>query len=105
MNKYFKKFVTKVNKKKKIFTPGPASFLEENLALMGPCFGRGDKEYIKIEKNVLKNILSISGHKNIARLQGSASLALEIMISNFIYGKALIINTGVYSDRLFFMAN
>lgn len=105
MNKYFEKFITKLNKKKKIFTPGPASFLRENLTSIGPCFGRGDEEYVKIEKDVLKNILSISGHKNIARLQGASSLGLEIMISNFIYGKVLIVNTGVYSDRLFYMAN
>ena len=105
MKRYFEKFITEVNNKKKIFTPGPASFLKENLTSMGPCFGRGDKEYIEIENKVLKNILSISGHKNIARLQGAASLALEIMISNFVYGKVLIINTGVYSDRLLYMAN
>ena len=42
----------------------------------------------------------MSGHSKIARLQGSASLALEIMITNFAYGKVLIINSGYYSDRL-----
>ena len=43
----------------------------------------------------------ISGHKHIARLQGSASLALEILVANFFRtGKILIIDTGVYSDRI-----
>ena len=41
---------------------------------------------IEDENNVL-NKLKISGHKNIARLQGAA---LEIMINNFIYGKLLL---------------
>ena len=48
--------------------------------------------------------MKISGHKNIARLQGAASLALEVMISNFLFGNILIINTGVYSDRLKYMS-
>ena len=30
-------------------------------------------------------------------MQGSASLALEIMIVNFLYGKVLLIDTGFYS--------
>ena len=42
----------------------------------------------------------MSGHKNIIRLQGSASLALEILINNFLFGKVLVISTGYYSDRL-----
>ena len=37
-------------------------------------------------------------------MQGSASFALEVMINNFIYGKVLIIKTGIYSDRLFSMS-
>ena len=45
-------------------------------------------------------LLQMSGHSKIARLQGSTSLALEIMITNFAYGKVLIINSGYYSDRL-----
>ena len=61
-------------------------------------------QYDKIEKEVLKNILKISGYKHIARLQGAASLALEIMILNYIQGKVLIIQTGVYSDRLYYMS-
>ena len=48
--------------------------------------------------NILKKI---SGHKNIVRLQGAASLALEVMILNFLRGNILVIKTGVYSDRIF----
>ncbi len=104
MKKDFKNFIEQKNQSTKLFTPGPASLVLENLSGLRPCFGRGDFKYDEIEKRVLKNILKISGHKNIARLQGAASLALEIMISNFLFGNILIINTGVYSDRLKYMS-
>ena len=101
----FQKFINQINDSTKLFTPGPASLVQENLDGLRPCFGRGDIKYDSIEKRVLKNILKISGHKNIARLQGAASLALEVMICNFLYGNILIIKTGVYSDRLKYMAD
>ena len=104
MKKQFEKFISKANSATKLFTPGPASLVLENLSGLRPCFGRGDLRYDKIENRVLKNILKICGHKKIARLQGSASLALEIMVSNFLFGNILIINTGVYSDRLKYMS-
>lgn len=104
MKKNFLNFIKKVNKETKLFTPGPASLLVENLDGLRPCFGREDFNYDRIEKRVLNKILKLSGHKKIARLQGAASLALEIMISNFLFGKILIINTGVYSDRLKYMS-
>jgi 2-aminoethylphosphonate-pyruvate transaminase len=93
-------FVHKKNEQKLIFTPGPASLLEENIAGLGPCFGRGDQDYEKIELEVLNRLKLMTGHENIVRLQGSASLAIEVMISNFIFGKVLIIQTGYYSERL-----
>ena len=43
----------------------------------------------------------MTGHSKIARLQGSASLALEIMTLNFLYGRVLVVNTGYYSERMF----
>jgi len=104
MKKNFKNFIRQKNQSTKLFTPGPASLVLENIIGLRPCFGRGDFKYDEIEERVLKNILKISGHKNIARLQGAASLALEIMISNFLFGNILIINTGVYSDRLKYMS-
>ena len=104
MNTSVKKFVENKNFKKKLFTPGPASLLYENITSIEPCFGRGDYQYQKIENNVLSKLKKISNHKNIARMQGSASFALEVMINNFIYGKLLIIKTGIYSDRLLSMS-
>ncbi len=99
-----KKFILNKNSKKKLFTPGPASLLFENISSIEPCFGRGDSSYQKIENNVLNKLKRISGHNKIARMQGAASFALEIMINNFVYGKLLIIKTGIYSDRLFTMS-
>ena len=100
-----KNFVNKQNRIKSLLTPGPGSLLIENISKLRPCFGRGDADYLKIENEVLNKLKKISNHKNIVRLQGSASLAIEIMISNFIYGKVLIIETGYYSDRLRYIAN
>ena len=98
--KSINKFVSVQNKDKQLLTPGPASLASENLINLKPCFGRGDKEYQNIENKVLNMLKKISGHKYIARLQGSASLALEILVANFFSGKILIIDTGVYSDRI-----
>ena len=92
--------ILNLNKKKILFTPGPSSLSFENIKELRPCFGRGDDEYIKLENHVLKKIKTMSGHKEIARLQGSASLALEILIYNFLYGKVLVVATGFYSERL-----
>ena len=100
MKNLLKKFVTKKNLEKKLFTPGPASLLEENILSIQPCFGRGDETYEKLENKVLNKIKKISGHSSIARMQGSASFALEVMISNFIFGRILIIKTGVYSRHI-----
>lgn len=93
-------FVKERNKSKIIFTAGPASLLKENIIGLRPCFGRADKDYDNVERRVLTKIKKISGHKQIARMQGSASLAIEIMTLNFLYGNVLIISTGYYSDRI-----
>lgn len=88
------------NLSKFLFTAGPASLLLENLAGIRPCFGRGDKDYAQVEEQVLSSLKVMSGHQHIARMQGSASLALEIMALNFLYGRVLVVSTGYYSERL-----
>ena len=100
-----KNFVKQKNKNKKIFTAGPASLLKENLTGLRPCFGRGDLDYENVENFVLNKLKKMSKHRFIARMQGSGSLALEIVASNFFFGKVLIIDTGYYSDRLLLLAN
>lgn len=101
----FSEFIKFRNEQKYLYTAGPASLVEENLLGMRPCFGRGDKDYSEIENSVLNQLKNLSDHKEIVRLQGSASLALEIMASNFLYGNVLIISTGFYSDRLIQLSN
>ena len=97
--------VNSANAKKKLFTAGPASLLPENLTGLMPCFGRGDFEYQTLEDRVLKSLKSMSGHTEIARMQGSGSLALEIVAANFLRGNLLVISSGYYSDRLVYLAN
>ena len=95
-----KDFVRIKNEQKLLFTAGPASLLTENIVGLQPCFGRGDSDYLTLETEVLDRLKNLSGHKNVARLQGSASLALEILALNFLEGDVLIVSTGYYSDRL-----
>ena len=60
MKKLINKFTSIQNSKKKLFTPGPASLLSENITSIQPCFGRGDPSYEKIENDVLKRIKKIT---------------------------------------------
>ncbi len=96
--------VSERNSEKFLFTAGPASLLPQNLTGLRPCFGRGDEDYLVVENKVLAGIRSLSGVNNLVRLQGSASLAIEIMTLNFLQGRVLVIQTGYYSDRLKWMA-
>ena len=63
-------FINKKNFEKLIFTAGPASLTKENISGLRPCFGRGDKDYEKLEKRVLKKLKELSGHKEIIRMNG-----------------------------------
>tara|TARA_Y100001968_G_C19372575_1_gene725881 strand:- start:217 stop:1215 length:999 start_codon:yes stop_codon:yes gene_type:complete len=93
-------FVEDRNQEKILFTPGPASLISENIEGLMPCFGREDESYLQIEKKVLESLSSMTGKKYITRLQGSASLGLEIMTLNFLRGNILLVSSGYYSDRL-----
>ncbi|MBW0181074.1 MAG: hypothetical protein KXJ50_08415 [Vulcanococcus sp.] len=97
-------FVASRNSAKLIFTAGPAALLPENITGLRPCFGRGDSDYAGVEESVIKALRQMSGHVNVVRMQGSASLALEIMALNFLYGRVLVIQTGYYSQRLHLLA-
>ncbi len=99
-HKFIEDFVAEQNQRKLLFTAGPASLLTENLTGLRPCFGRGDDDYAKVEQLVLSALKTMTGHQHIVRMQGSSSLAIEIAILNFIYGRVLLISTGYYSDRL-----
>jgi aspartate aminotransferase-like enzyme len=98
-------FVKERNAEKLLFTAGPAALLPENITGLRSCFGRGDSDYEAVESRVMGALKKMSGHVNLARMQGSASLALEVMSLNFLYGRVLVVRTGYYSERLSLMAN
>lgn len=98
-------FVAKRNSEKFIFTAGPASLLPENITGLRACFGRGDMDYLAIETKVIGALKKMSGHENVTRMQGSASLALEVMALNFLYGRVLVVQSGYYSQRLVSLAS
>jgi aspartate aminotransferase-like enzyme len=95
--------VTRRNNARQLFTAGPASLLDQNLTGLRPCFGRGDEDYLEAENTVLATLRRMSGHPYLVRMQGSASLALEIVCRNFLVGRVLVVDTGFYSDRLLAM--
>jgi aspartate aminotransferase-like enzyme len=104
-NKTIEAFVAEQNERKLLFTAGPSSLLSENVTGLRPCFGRGDDDYAHVEMQVLSALKAMTGHENIVRMQGSASLAIEIMALNFLYGRVLVVSTGCYSDRLKWLAD
>ena len=97
----FKKFIDSLNKKKITFCPGPGSITEENILGLRNSFGRNDPDYEKVEKFVLNKLKKITGQKNIVSFQGSGTLAIEMMMLNFLQGRVLVVSTGYYSERIF----
>ncbi len=100
MNEILEEFVKKSNYLKALYSAGPGSLLVENINYMQPCFGRNDKIYEEAEMFVMNYLSNLTSHENVVRLQGSATLAIEIAILNFCRGKILIVETGYYSNRL-----
>ena len=49
---------------------------------------------------MLKKLRLLAGQEKIIRFQGSASLGLEIIAANFLFGSVLIIVEGYYGERL-----
>jgi cytidyltransferase-like protein len=92
--------VQKRNYEKPMFTPGPSNMSHHNMSDLRAVFGRGDDEYTIIEGIVLKNILKLTGHDKIVRLQGGGTSAIDIATSNFVLGKVLIVDAGYYSKRI-----
>ena len=94
------KLIREQNGAKLLFTPGPASLTMENILGLGPAFGRGDSKYDLAELEVLQRIANLAGQDKVVRLQGAASLAIEVAVSNFLFGKVVVIDTGYYSERV-----
>lgn len=92
--------VQKRNSEKLMFTPGPSNMSYLNMFDLKSAFGRGDDEYTQIENLVLKNILKLTDHDQIVRLQGGGTTAIDVATSNIVLGKILIIDAGYYSKRI-----
>ena len=101
MNQELENFVKKANFSKNIYTAGPSSLISSALTEIQPCFGRNDDQYQEAKEFVTKYLCKMTSHKNLVSLQGSATLAIEIAISNFCRGKILVIDTGFYSERIY----
>ena len=98
--KIIEKIISKKNKKKILFTPGPSSLSLENLIGLEPAFGRGDKDYDKSLELVFRKLKKMSNHRSIVCMQGAGSMAIELMCYNFLNGNVLVINTGYYANRI-----
>lgn len=85
-------------------TPGPSQFIPNSVKNLSTSFGRGDARYSLVEREVEEFLLDISGQSQIISLQGSGSLANQIIAENFLYGDVLVLDTGYYSSRLREMA-
>lgn len=94
------KSLVSASNRKLMLTPGPGALLYENLSGIEPVFGRGDEAYQQIETRVIDWLKTLSGKKNVAPLQGSATLALELGIKSMVNGRIALIDTGYYSDRM-----
>lgn len=96
--------VEKVQLQKKnnklMLTPGPACLLFEQISALRPVFGRNDLQYQKIFRSVQQWIKSLAGQEELICFQGSATLAMEMALINFIGGRCICIDTGYYSQRM-----
>lgn len=92
--------MSKINQQKIMHTPGPAAIPSQNALCATPLFGRGDEEFSALDQRVMQGLAKLTGMDKVVRLQGAASLALEIALHNFVSGKVLVINTGFYCARL-----
>jgi len=86
-------------------TPGPAQMTAQSVGELATSFGRGDEVFLRQAEVVKKFLLKKTGQKYIISAQGSGSLANQIMVENFLFGRVLVIDTGFYSRRLFAMAS
>ena len=85
---------------KLLFTPGPPPALREGLMAIEGAFGRGDPKFESQRYEVLSWLAKMTGMSQVLDFQGSGSLAIEIMLRNFVFGKVLVVQTGYYSQRL-----
>ncbi len=99
-NKTLSSLVQQHNTERCFLTPGPGNLQPENLLNLSPAFSRNDSCYTHTEESVLGKILSIAGQEQILAIPGSATNAIEIATTNFLFGKVLVVLAGFYSQRI-----
>jgi 2-aminoethylphosphonate-pyruvate transaminase len=97
--------VHRKNSSKCLLTPGPTNIHPSSIVDIDPVFSRDDEDYKAIEKSVYEKILALAGQDSIVGLQGSATTAIEIATSNFLFGTVAVITSGFYSERMVEMIN
>lgn len=86
--------------KKLLFTPGPPPVLRGGVYALEGAFGRGDPTYDHQRATVLDWLRGLTGKREVVELQGAGSMAIEIMIRNFLFGRVLVVHTGHYAQRM-----
>lgn len=86
-------------------TPGPSEFVSMASYHLSTSFGRGDERYDALAGKVERFLLELSGQNHLVSIQGSGSLANQVIAENFLYGRVLVLDTGYYSLRLKEMAS
>ncbi|MBX9950515.1 MAG: adenylyltransferase/cytidyltransferase family protein [Candidatus Obscuribacterales bacterium] len=95
--------VGQLNRERLFLTPGPGNLHAANLQDLRPAFTRGDQHYQDVAAKVLNAVKAVSGHDHIAAMQGSATTAIEVAMSNWLSGNVLVVISGYYSQRLLHM--
>lgn len=100
VDKELEEFVKKANRDKIILTPGPASLSVDSICELRSGFGRNDDDLTSTKIFVEENLKKMTFKENVVSLQGSATLAIEIGLNNFVQGRVLHIQSGYYSSRM-----
>jgi len=90
--------------KRLFLTPGPAQLTGKSASHLRTAFGRGDDHFAQQSDAVGGFLQKITGQNRVISLQGSGSLANQVMVENFLFGKVLVVDSGFYSRRLYLMA-
>ncbi len=83
-----------------LHTPGPSHQIPEGVSAVTGAAGRGDSGFDDQNNRAIEWLKSISGQEQVTAFQGSGSLAVEIMLLNFVQGRVLLVESGYYSDRM-----
>jgi 2-aminoethylphosphonate-pyruvate transaminase len=83
-----------------LLTPGPSHQIPEGVLAVTGAAGRGDSGFDYQNDRAIEWLKSVSGQEQVTAFQGSGSLAVEMMVLNFVQGRVLLVESGYYSDRM-----